>query len=457
MAQTTTKSRYNKSVSPRHGHVFQPESRAYFAWLEGKLDPGALNQLEAGKFFPATEGGLTDPVAPTDLPNATPPADGKIASGGNTFALFLDEPRSDWTKHDVESGQTLPVSWDYSAVHVTRRWKYFITRTDWQPDQPLSRAQFEDLPFYQVELSMQPYWEHNDELTPPKPTEHELILPYRTGYHVLLAIWEVANTGNAFYQVIDLNFAGNDSGEPQVPPGSPTNLHVDTVDEESVTFSWTEATAGSWPIEFHKVYRNGVALALVLAGENQYTDNSVLPATKYSYYVTGIDSEGNESKPSATLSVVTSPNSNTGNNPPTAPLDLHSTEVTANSVTLAWQPSISSNELSNYIVYRDGIEIGRTSAQELGFVDTALTPSTRYSYFVAALDSTGKLSVPSNVLAATTSSQSGGSEYPEWAVGVTYSTGDIVTYNGQAYICIAGHTSQIDWAPPAVVTLWRPV
>ncbi|WP_260334510.1 lytic polysaccharide monooxygenase [Streptomyces beigongshangae] len=29
----------------------------------------------------------------------------------------------------------------------------------------------------------------------------------RAGHHVLLAVWEVADTGHAFYQVIDLQFS----------------------------------------------------------------------------------------------------------------------------------------------------------------------------------------------------------------------------------------------------------
>lgn len=42
----------SKNIAPLHGHVFSPASRAYFAWQAGDLDQGALNQREAGKFFP---------------------------------------------------------------------------------------------------------------------------------------------------------------------------------------------------------------------------------------------------------------------------------------------------------------------------------------------------------------------------------------------------------------------
>lgn len=458
MAQSTAQLKLSPSTSTRHGHVFQPESRAYFAWLEGKLDPGALNQLEAGKFFPATEAGLRDPVAPTDDPNQTPPADGHIASAGQPGSEFLDEPRTDWQKHQVAAGRTFTVGWDYSARHVTRRWNYFITKQDWDPTQPLSRAQFEDKPFYKVELTLQPHWEYSEALMPPKPTVHELMLPVRSGYQVLLAVWEVANTGNAFYQVIDLDFVDDGGSEPQTPPGSPTDLRLVSVSDTQVALSWNSATTGSLPLAQHIVYRNGTPIAAIEAGENQYVDLSVQPSTKYTYYVTGLDTQGNESLPSASLDVITTNSGGNNNTPPTAPVNLHSMNTTANSVELMWEPSITSGALANYIIYRDGQEIGRVPSTSLSYTDSSLTPTTRYRYFVAAEDSNGQLSVPSNVLAVTTTNDTGGGgDIPEWAEGTTYEAGDKVTYKGVTYTCIQGHTAGPGWEPDATTNiLWAP-
>jgi len=42
----------------------------------------------------------------------------------------------------------------------------------------------------------------------------------------------------------------------------------------------------------------------------------------------------------------------------------------------------------------------------------------------------------------------------EWAVGVAYSVGTQVTYGGRLYQCRQAHTSQADWTPPAVASLW---
>lgn len=45
----------------------------------------------------------------------------------------------------------------------------------------------------------------------------------------------------------------------------------------------------------------------------------------------------------------------------------------------------------------------------------------------------------------------------EWAVGVAYKVGDVVTYQGQQYQCRQAHTSIASWTPPAVLALWLPL
>ena len=44
--------------------------------------------------------------------------------------------------------------------------------------------------------------------------------------------------------------------------------------------------------------------------------------------------------------------------------------------------------------------------------------------------------------------------FPMWAIGVAYSVGDRVQYNGTLYKCVQAHTSQADWAPDATPALW---
>lgn len=45
----------------------------------------------------------------------------------------------------------------------------------------------------------------------------------------------------------------------------------------------------------------------------------------------------------------------------------------------------------------------------------------------------------------------------EWAVGVAYKVGDMVTYQSKQYRCLQAHTSQAGWTPTAVPALWQVV
>jgi protocatechuate 3,4-dioxygenase beta subunit len=42
-----------------------------------------------------------------------------------------------------------------------------------------------------------------------------------------------------------------------------------------------------------------------------------------------------------------------------------------------------------------------------------------------------------------------------WAAGTSYAAGARVTYSGQGYVCLQGHTAQRGWEPPNVPALWR--
>ncbi|MFM0645699.1 lytic polysaccharide monooxygenase [Paraburkholderia bryophila] len=204
-----------------HGRLTQPASRIVLC-VERKnvncnVDAWQANAMENGKFFPATQAGLVDFFAPQDVRNAQPPKDGEIAgSSVNGRIAVLNEQSADrWTKIPVRANSIQIFKWEYSAVHATRRWNYFITRSGWDPAKPLMRAQFDEKPFCTIQNDGQPYWKFD--LKPAQPTIHQCQLPDRTGYQVILAVWEVADTQMGFYQVVDTHFTDT-KGSPVMSP-----------------------------------------------------------------------------------------------------------------------------------------------------------------------------------------------------------------------------------------------
>ncbi|WCM54279.1 lytic polysaccharide monooxygenase [Pseudomonas sp. WJP1] len=430
----------SRSNNPRHGHVFSPSSRAHFEWLAGRLDEGALNQREGGKFFPLTTGGVRDVFAKDDDANVSPPPDGKIASAGQQAGAWLDEPGSHWQKHDVRSSETLDISWHFSAKHAARRWNYFMTKEGWDPDKVLSRSQFEEVPFYTVQINLQPHWAHGEAMLPESPTIHGVPLPRRNGYHVCLAVWEVANTSMAFYQVIDLNFVPPDGGGEL--PDTPTGLSAVNVTDKQVLLKWNAAT-GPFPIVSYRIWRNGGFLVEVESPNLTFADKSVVAETQYNYDICSVDDQGKVSARSRPIQVHTLPEGGEG---PTAPTNLHSMGQTAQSVSLMWGASTGTAPIVDYLIYRDDSHIKTVSATQTSFDDAGLTPNTQYRYSVKARDLNNKLSLSSNVLSVRT--QGDGGEHPAWKLGTQYAKNDIVSHAAKNWTCIQAHTAHTaDWAP----------
>ena len=94
--------------------------------------------------------------------------------------------------------------------------------------------------------------------------------------------------------------------------------------------------------------------------------------------------------------------------PPSQPTGLAAPSVTANAVTLTWNPSSDNVAVTGYTVYRNGSAVGSTGgAAATTFTDSTAAPATAYSYAVDAFDGSGNHSIRSAPLAVTTPAPSG--------------------------------------------------
>ena len=135
---------------------------------------------------------------PGDFP-AGGPADGALCSGGDTRFSELDDPRGGgWPATPVSSGSEQSFTWRKTAPHRTEDWRYYITDEGYDPAQSLTRDSLDLRPFLQVPG-------HDEQ--PPTEVTHTGTLPDRSGRHVILAVWEIADTPNAFYACIDVEFS----------------------------------------------------------------------------------------------------------------------------------------------------------------------------------------------------------------------------------------------------------
>lgn len=134
---------------------------------------------------------------PKGFPNGGP-ADGKLCSGGLGQFAQLDDPRGgSWPTTKVNGGQSYNFRWQFTARHATTDFKYYITKNGWNSNAPLTRAALDTQPFLTVPYNNQ---------QPPATLSHSGNLPSRSGKHIILAVWTIADTGNAFYACSDVQF-----------------------------------------------------------------------------------------------------------------------------------------------------------------------------------------------------------------------------------------------------------
>ncbi|OQO70786.1 chitin-binding protein [Enterococcus villorum] len=172
-----------------HGYVKSPISRAY----QGNLDKSINEKAALLKYGPI----IYEPQsleAPKGFPEAGP-ADGKIASANEAKGPQLDAQTSTlWTKQNITTGPT-NFTWYYTQSHKTAKWHYYITKNGWNQNKKLTR---DDLQFIGEVKGSGIDAEKVPTQTITIPSDH-------IGYHVILAVWDIYDTSNVFYNVIDVN------------------------------------------------------------------------------------------------------------------------------------------------------------------------------------------------------------------------------------------------------------
>ncbi|MEI5993760.1 lytic polysaccharide monooxygenase [Candidatus Enterococcus mansonii] len=405
----------NVEQADAHGYVEKPAARGY----QGSLDKNTIGWTAAMEKYGMV---ITNPQSlefDKGFPQAGP-ADGRIASAqggkGQIADFVMDSTGADrWTKQDINTGVNT-FTWHYTAPHSTTKWHYYMTKVGWNPEKPLARADFDFL----GEVK-------HDGSAASNNKSHQITIPEnRTGYHVILAVWDVADTANAFYNVIDVNVKGGTGITPpvEVAPATPKNVRTSDVTTSSLKLSWdTVANAKEY-----NVYRDGKKVATV--GGTQFNDANLTENKTYSYQVEAVGTNGKISEKSATVKATTQSSAVEDNQKPTAPTHVHSMGTTENSVDLMWTKSTHFLGVKNYEVYRDGKKIATT--EKTSFKDTGLKANTTYKYTVKATSVGGNVSEASAVFSVKTKEAPSGQS--TWVADKVYNTGDKVLFDDLEYV-----------------------
>lgn len=266
-----------------HGYTMAPPSRSYLC------AQGTVQNCGPIKYEPQSLEGYGG------FPQTGPP-DGQICSAGIQRFHQLDDPRGgNWPTTTLHAGRQYTITWHILARHATSTFRYFITKNGWDPATKLTRAALQSRPFAVI-----PY--HGQQ--PPATLRNTVTLPSGlTGHHILLSVWDIADTADAFYQCADVDFGnGGGSGDTQAP-SAPAGLSATGTTDSSVSLSW-QASTDNVGVTGYRVFRGPNQVGTVAT--TSYTDTGLSPDTRYGYTVRAVDAAGNVSGPSNAVTVTTS-------------------------------------------------------------------------------------------------------------------------------------------------------
>ncbi len=170
-----------------------------------------------------------------------------------------------------------------------------------------------------------------------------------------------------------------------IAPTIPQNVKIEELTTASLRVRWN-ASADSIGVANYRVFQNEDLLATTT--ETSYLVEKLLPDTTYSFSISALDEAQNESRQSDLVSVTTEKEVEeqkaSDTTAPTIPDGLNASEITQTTVNLAWEASEDSVGVSGYSIFQNGKLFA--SVTKTAYRVEGLSPSTEYTFSVAAYD-----------------------------------------------------------------------
>lgn len=174
-----------------HGYITTPPSR------QASCADGSVEEANCG--------GVTYEPQSVESPKGAPfekdVGDQICNGGGSRFAALNTAGDGIWPQTSIPAASDLKVEWKITAAHKTQSWAYYITKPDLEldPSQPLTKDDFLTEPILMLDT---------DHDAPPAAVSHTIPsagLADHSGYAVIYGVWSIGDTGNAFYNCLDVN------------------------------------------------------------------------------------------------------------------------------------------------------------------------------------------------------------------------------------------------------------
>lgn len=275
-----------------HGSMESPVSRVLNCRLENPENPHSAAckaAVEAGGTQPLYDWhGVRQGNANGQHQTIIP--DGQLCSGGDPTFQGLALPRADWLTTPIapDSNGDAQFVFRATAPHATQYMEFYVTKDGYDPTKPLAWLDLEPQPFCTVTDPVLENGRYN--IRCPLPND-------KAGKHLIYHIWQRADSPEAFYTCIDVEFINNGNGDPSdphelgqiraqqdLPIGSVVTFRFFGIDSSSGEFNDLESysvtmgegmgTASQWP--YHLAQKVNVDSQLIKIGVLQL-DGSIQP------------------------------------------------------------------------------------------------------------------------------------------------------------------------------------
>jgi len=214
-----------------HGYIMTPPSR------QASCADGSVEEVNCD--------GVTYEPQSVESPKGAPfevDVGDKLCNGGGArFAALNTAGPGIWPQTSIPAASDLNVEWKITAAHKTQNWAYYITKPDLEldPTQPLTKDDFETEPILLLDTV------HD---APPATVSHTIPaagLAQHSGYAVIYGVWSIGDTGNAFYNCLDVNIENDVASEPPTETTASSTTAAPTTSATSTAALTGTAVSGT--------------------------------------------------------------------------------------------------------------------------------------------------------------------------------------------------------------------
>jgi fibronectin type 3 domain-containing protein len=177
-----------------------------------------------------------------------------------------------------------------------------------------------------------------------------------------------------------------------IAPANPTGLTATPLNKQ-VNLHWN--TNGEFDLQGYNIYSNNIKINGAPFTGTSYNALALTNGANYNFYVKAVDTTGNESGQSNTVSAIP-----LNNIPPPAPTGLVGTSGISQA-TLSWTANNVNDEIQGYNIYQGSTKLNGSLVTGTSYIVTGLTNTVGYSFTITAVNTSGYESVKSAAAAVT--------------------------------------------------------